>query len=195
MNKKQAAKQQRIENILLSLKKFDYMTRRQLQTVHKLGGDRNANRVLNDMKEYLQSFRHGLENVYYLSKDGRERVKSNVIRRKTPNVQHYLLRNQLWIHLDCPHTWRNEVRIKAGDLTIVCDAMFYKDKIPVFVEVDVSQPMVKNRNKIEKYRKIKEVTDQNFYLYWVTELDSRKAKLSELMKGLNGKVFTLNEIK
>lgn len=187
-------KQQRIENILLSLKKQSYMTRKQLQTLHRLGGDRNANRVLKDMSEYLHSFKHGMENVYYLSKQGRERVNSKVIRKKTAQVEHFLLRNQLWIHLKCPVTWKNEVKIKAGDITIVCDAMFYKDKIPVFIEVDVSQPMTTNRSKIEKYRRLSEVSGQPFRLYWVTELDSRKPKLSDLMTGLQGRVYTLNEI-
>lgn len=187
-------KQQRIENILLSLKKQSYMTRKQLQTLHRLGGDRNANRVLKDMSEYLHSFKHGMENVYYLSKQGRERVNSKVIRKKTAQVEHFLLRNQLWIHLKCPITWKNEMKIKAEGLTIRCDAMFYQGKTPVFVEVDVSQPMMRNKAKIEKYKKLKEISDQEFYLVWVTALESRRATLKELMKGLSGKVYTLNEI-
>ncbi|MCU9614060.1 replication-relaxation family protein [Caldibacillus lycopersici] len=191
---KRAAKQQRIENILLSLKKFDYLTRKQIQTIHNLKGDRNANRILNDMERYLHSFRHGLEKVYYLSKDGRERVKCDIIRKKTPQVQHFLLRNQLWIHLKCPSTWKNEVRITADKVSIVCDATFICNKAPCFVEVDVSQPMIKNKSKIDRYRKIKELTGQNFHLIWLTELDSRKSKINELMDGLSGHVFTLNEI-
>ncbi len=171
------------------------MTRLQLQTIHNLKGDRNANRILNDMSEYLHSFRHGLENVYYLSKTGRERIKSDVIRKKTPNVQHFLLRNQLWMHLKYPSTWQNEVRIKIGDISIVCDAIFKNNNAHVFVEVDVSQPMIENKRKIDKYKKIKEITNQDFILIYVTELESRRMKLTELMKGLKGKVYTLNEIK
>lgn len=166
-----------------------------MQTVHNLKGDRNANRILNDMSEYLHSFRHGLENVYYLSKEGRERIKSNVIRKKTPNVQHYLLRNQLWIYLKYPSTWKNEVRIKAKDISIVADAMFKRGKSNVFVEVDISQPMINNRKKIDKYRQIRDLTGHNFLLVWVTELESRRAKLQEMMGDLKGKVFTLNDIK
>lgn len=171
------------------------MTRKQIQVLHNLGGDRNANRVLNDMREYLHSFRHGMENVYYLSKEGRERVNSKVVRKKTSQIEHFLLRNQLWIYLKCPTTWKNEVKVKIGDHSIICDAMFYQGKTPVFIEVDVSQQMVKNKTKIDKYRQIKESIKQDFILVWITELESRRAKLNELMKGLKYRVYTLNEIK
>lgn len=179
----------------MSLKRFDYLTRRQIQTIHNLGGDRNANRILNDMSEYLQSFRHGMELVYYLSKTGRERVKCEVIRKKTPNIQHFLLRNQLWIYLKCPSSWKNEVKIKASDTTVICDAVFYQGDTPIFVEVDCSQSMAINKKKIEKYRKIRELTEQDFILAWVTELESRRSRLNALCAGLKTRVFTLNEIK
>ena len=193
MNKR-AHKQQRIENILLSLRKFDYFTRSQLQRIHRLGGDRNANRILNDMGGYLGTFRHGLENVYYLNKDGRDRVGAEVIRKKTPNIQHFLLRNQLWIHLNMPRTWENEIKLSVGDISIISDAKFEKNGIKVFVEVDRTQPMSKNRAKIERYKKIKELTGESFHLLWITELESRRPKLNELMAGLNGRVYTLKEI-
>jgi Replication-relaxation len=192
---KRAEKQQRVESILLSLKRFDYLTRSQIQTIHRLKGDRNANRILNDMAEYLGTFRHGLENVYYLNKEGRDRVRSTVIRKKTPNIQHFLLRNQLWIHLKFPHTWENEVRLTAGDVSIIPDAKFVKNGILVFVEVDVAQPMVKNRAKIERYKKIRELTGDPFHVVWITEIESRRPALNELMSGLSGKVYTFNEIK
>jgi hypothetical protein len=192
---KTAMKQQRIENILLSLRKFDYLTRAQIQQIHGLGGDRNANRILNDMSDYLDSFRNELEKVYYLNKNGRERVGHGVIRKKTQNIDHFLLRNQLWIHLKKPHTWDNEYKLTAGDVSIVCDAHFIKNGIKAFVEVDIAQPMIKNRAKIEKYKKIKELTGDPFHLIWITQLESRRPKLNELMDGLPGRVFTHNEIK
>lgn len=178
----------------MSLKRFDYMTRRQLQMIHNLKGDRNANRILNDMDQYLHSFRHGMEKVYYLSKEGRERIKAKTIRKKTPNVQHFLLRNQLWIHLKCPASWKNEVRIKVGDKSIVCDAMYQNKGSHVFVEVDISQPMAVNMKKIERYHQIRDLTKQEFYLIWVTELESRRSKLKELAGDLPCAVYTLNEI-
>ncbi|MGE8082093.1 hypothetical protein [Peribacillus loiseleuriae] len=76
--------------------------------------DRNANRVLNDMAEYLGTFRHEGNIVYYLNKNGRERIQHDVIRKKTPNIQHFLVRNQLWMHLKRLHSWQNEAKIKVG---------------------------------------------------------------------------------
>lgn len=148
------------------------------------------------MDEYLGWFRHGLQKVYYLNKTGRERIGAEVTRKKTPNIQHFLLRNQLWMALGFPHSWENEIKITVKDISIVCDAKFLmKDKNLGLIEVDVSQPMIKNKAKIEKYRKIKEMTGNDFKLIWVTELESRRAKLNELMKGMDGKVYTWNEIK
>ena len=147
------------------------------------------------MAEYLNVFKHGFENVYCLSKKGRERVQCDVIRKKTPNIQHFLLRNQLWIAMDCPHTWENEIKITVNDVSLVCDAKFLLAKTDMVVEVDVSQPMSANKRKIDKYRRIKELTGNDFSLIWVTELESRKPKLQKLMEGFPGSVYSLKEIK
>lgn len=179
----------------MSLKKFDYLTRSQIQQIHNLQGDRNANRFLNDMEEYLSTFLHGKEKVYYLNKLGRERVGAEIVRKKTPNIQHFLLRNQLWIALGRPHSWENEIKIIVNDISIVCDAKYLLDKTDIIIEVDISQPMIKNKAKIERYRRIKEMTGNDFRVFWVTELESRRPKLNELMKGLPGRVFTMNEIR
>lgn len=86
------------------------------------------------------------------------------------------------------------MKIMADDVSIVSDAMFYHGKIPVFVEVDVSQPIVKNKAKIDKYRRLKEISKQDFVLIWVTELESRRARLNALCGGLKSRVYTLKEI-
>jgi hypothetical protein len=193
---KQAEKQQRIENILLTLKRFDYMTREQLQVIHNLKGERNANRILKDMEAYLSSFYHGKEKVYYLNKAGRDRVQAEKSRAKTQNVQHFLLRNQLWIRLGRPFSWENEYKIVVDDISIQCDAIFYKpDKTLSIVEVDISQAMIKNRAKIERYKRIKELSGNEFELFWITELESRKPKLLSLMGDMPGRVFSYGEIK
>lgn len=187
-------KQQRFERILFSLKQFDYLTQVQIKEIHNLKGDRNANRILNSMSSYLSSFRLGLEKVYYLNKNGREYVGHSVIRKKTPNVEHFLTRNQLWIHMQKPKEWKNEVKIKAGDTSIICDAQTYQGNIPVFIEVDISQSMQVNKQKIQKYRKLKELSKDPFYVVWVTKIDSRRKRISELSQGLPGYVYTLEEI-
>jgi Replication-relaxation len=191
-----ALHQQRTENILLSLKKLDYLNRYQLQVMHNLKSPRNANRIINGLSEYISSFRFGLEKIYYLNKAGRERVQCTKIRKKTPNVQHYLLRNQFYIFKKYPATWENEIKLMADKYSLICDAEyreFYNGK-RCFVEIDISQPMAVNKAKIDKYRKIKELTGADFNLIWVTELESRRHKLMRMCEGLPGKVYTLNDI-
>jgi len=146
------------------------------------------------MSDYLCSFKLGLEKVYYLNKNGRELVNCDVIRKKTPNIEHFLVRNQLWMHLRRPKEWQNEVKVKAGDISIVCDAKTVQGEIPVFVEVDISQPMQVNKQKIEKYKKLQSMSKQPFYVVWVTKMNSRRKRLSELSKGLPGYIYTLEEI-
>lgn len=195
VNPKTIQRERRIENILLNLKKHDYLTRAQIQQLNGLGGDRNANRVLKSMDDYLGSFRHGLEKVYYLNQKGRERIGSDVIRKKTQNVQHFLIRNQLFIHLGRPASWENEIRVVVNNKTLlIADAKFERKGQTVFIEADSQQTMAKNRAKIERYRHLKKISGDSFHLVWVTELESRRVKLERLMEGLSGKVFTLSEI-
>ncbi|SDI16592.1 Replication-relaxation [Alteribacillus persepolensis] len=177
----------------MSLKKLDYLTREQIQIIHDLKSARNANRILNNMDEYLCSFRHGLEKVYYLNKLGRERVGCKVVRKRTTNVQHFLLRNQLYIMVGCPSSWKNEMRLKTKEAQLVCDAKFDYKNVPRFVEVDCSQSMQKNERKIEKYRTFAKYT--NFSLIWVTELESRKPRLERLCNGLSFDIYTAKQIK
>jgi hypothetical protein len=181
-------KEQRQENILLSLKKLDYLNRSQLQKMHRLGSNRNATRVLKDMSELISSFRHG-ENVYYLNKKGRELVKSKKICKKTIQVNHYLMRNWLYIDLGSPLSWKNEmeINIESLNLSVICDAMFFnKDQMNI-VEVDFSQKMNANREKIKKYKRLKE--EGAFMIapkfHWVTTTYNRQRKLLELCEGLN----------
>ena len=47
----------RQEEILLSLKKLDFLNRDQLSTIHRLGKVRNTNGILRDLSPYLSNFR------------------------------------------------------------------------------------------------------------------------------------------
>ena len=194
MNSNSLKKQMRMESILLSLSKLDYLTQTQIQAIHDLKSPRNANRILNSMSDYLSSFRLGLEKVYYLNKNGREFVNQPTVRKKTPNVEHFLTRNQLWIYMQRPKNWKNEAKVIVGDSSIVCDAQTYQGNIPVFIEVDISQSMQVNKQKIQKYRKLKELSKEPFYVVWVTKIDSRRKRISELSQGLPGYIYTLEEI-
>lgn len=178
----------------MSLKKLDYLTIKQLQKLHDLKSGRNAYRVMKQLEPYLNSFYEG-QNIYYLNSNGREVVSSDKVRKKITNVNHYLIRNDLYIALGCPSTWRNEIKIisrsKKGDMTVVSDAHFIIDKKHYIVEIDNMQKMNKNRAKIDKYRRL---IERNSFgsmpkLIWVTTTTYRQKKLLELCDGLDIKVY------
>lgn len=193
-------REQRVDSILSSLKMLDYLSTSQLQKLHNLGGDRNTLRVLQSLDQYVSSFRD-TENVYYLSKAGRERIGATVARAKLSTVGHYLMRNDLYIKKR-PEIFKPEQRIKVGELTIVTDAIMQsKGSLSCMVEIDHTQRMVHNKTKIDKYRKLKETgafQKQHGYfprLIWVTCSDTRVVALKELCEGLDTIVYLWNDIK
>lgn len=143
-------KQARWIAILTSLNELGYLGTSQIQRLHDLGGRRNTNRILNDMSGYLSSFQLD-EMVYYLSAKGRQEIGSNVVRKRTNLVTHFLLRNEVYIKYR-PSYWRAEFPIKFGEKTIIPDAIFKLDAQFVFLEVDNTQSMQANKKKIELYK-------------------------------------------
>jgi Replication-relaxation len=191
---------QRQQRILLSLKILHFLSRDQIMTLHDLKSVRNTNRVLSDMKLYLSSFKEGKDSIYYLSKEGREMVGCQRIRKKTPQVNHFIMRNQFYIFAQCPKEWKIEQKIGGQ---IVCDAAFKQSGKWHFLEVDNNATMTSNRAKIEKYKKLYESKlfqnhkDYGYFplLLWVTTNDFRQKKLLELCKGVPCNVFVINDIK
>lgn len=179
------------------MKKLDYLNRTQIQTLHRLGTDRNAQRVLKNLSEYISSFKDG-ENIYYLNKEGRERVNATKVLKKTTQARHYIMRNTLYIAFGCPSSWKNEIKlgIKEDKKThVICDALFQLDKRYNIVEVDHTQKMTKNRSKIDRYRKLIELGlfDVPPKLIWITTTELRRKQLTQLCQGLEVKVFTVKD--
>ena len=168
--------------------------------LHDLKGVRNANRILKEMEAYLNSFYDG-QKVYYLNKEGRELVSSNIIRNKITTANHYLMRNELYIYYNQPSTWRNEIRMISGrdknQITVVADAHFVRDRKHHIIEIDNLQKMNKNRVKIDKYRRL---IERNSFkgmplLIWVTTSEYRCNALMELCEGLDVKIFLNTDFK
>jgi hypothetical protein len=182
------------EQILLSLKRLDYLNRSQLQRLHNLGNVRKTNRFLKNMDDYVSHFRDG-EKVYYLNNEGRVRVDCKKIRKKTPNVRHFLMRNDLYITLGRPTTWKNEMKISIPntEISIICDALYMKEKKYHFIEIDNIQKMTNNKTKIEKYRKLAD--NDVFNLIWVTTTEYRKKRLETMSEGLNVECFLWDDIR
>ncbi|WP_251026820.1 MULTISPECIES: replication-relaxation family protein [unclassified Bacillus (in: firmicutes)] len=183
------------------MKKLDYLTRSQIQRIHNLKSDRNAQRVLKQMEEYLSVMRSG-ENIYYLNAKGRALVNCDKVRKCTGNVMHYIMRNYLYIAYGCPSTWRNEIRIinegktKKDKVVCVADALFKQGDVYTVVEVDNTQTMKKNQAKIEKYRILKQRLAFGMIapkFVWITTTEHRRQELMKLSEGLQTQVFTLTD--
>ncbi|VXC09005.1 conserved hypothetical protein [Bacillus sp. 349Y] len=147
------------------------------------------------MEEYLSSFRQN-ENVYYLNKQGRERVGATKICKKNPQVSHYLMRNTMYIQLNCPSSWKNEIRIKTGkdgELQAIADAKYEENGVIHIVEIDCTQKMIENRNKIKRYKEIVKYTGRDFFFHWVTTTHHRQKQLQELSEGLQTRVNLIQD--
>lgn len=189
-------KAKREEEILLSLKRLDYLTREQLQRMHNLRQTRNAQRVLSNMSKYVSSFTDDRKKIYYLNAEGREVVQADKTRKKTAMITHYLMRNDLFITLGRPSTWKNEMEISIpGTRTsIIADSVYILNKLHHFVEIDYKQSMSKNMAKIKRYRQLSTFNPQ-FKLIWVTTTPYRQQKLERLCTGLKCKVYLWDDIK
>ncbi|WEG14194.1 replication-relaxation family protein [Pullulanibacillus sp. KACC 23026] len=200
---RQTLKITREEQILFTLNDLGFATRSQLQRIHDLGGDRNARRVLNNMSAYLNSFQDR-ENVYYLNKKGAERIGSDKILTRNQKYQHTLMRNELYIHLGQPNTWKPEVTINVPDkIKIRMDACFNDDRnIPVFVEIDNLQKMIENHKKLEHYKQLKDlkVLQKKYGVFplivWLTTTKLRRDKIYKISKeyGLKTDIFLKDEL-
>jgi hypothetical protein len=162
---------------------------------------RNANRILKELAPYLSSFREEYSSIYYLNRIGREYVNCNKVRKKTNFVQHVLMRNDFYIFAGFPHDWKNEMKLSDGEYTVVCDAWFKANGKYHILEVDHTQTMKENRNKIEKYRGLyeNELTKEHLgyfpLLIWLTTTELRKKKLTQLCKGIPYAIYTMNDIR
>lgn len=189
---------QRNEQILLLLKKFDFLTRDQICNYFNLGTNRNANKVLYRLTDYLTSIRIGYQSIYYLNKNGREYVDCEKIRKKGGHVQHVVMRNEIWLHFKCPKDWRNEVKISDEKTSVVADAVFTRNGFYHFLEVDNLQSMKENRAKINRYKELLDSLVKQFgyfpTLVWLTTTEHRRKQLESACNGLNFKVFTINDI-
>lgn len=187
-------REQREIAILSTLAQLDYLSRSQIQRLHNLGTYRNTSRVLNEMKDYLSGFRDN-EKIYYLNKEGRLRVGCAKVRTKSLQIEHFLMRNELYIHLGQPADWRNEMKLKGGGVTIICDAMYHTNKYH-FVEVDRIQKMSKNRDKIRRYKKLMATGfSVDPEIIWITTTEHRRYQLKKECDGLNARIYTIEDLR
>ncbi|PGZ69865.1 replication-relaxation family protein [Bacillus sp. AFS029637] len=172
--------------ILSTLGKLDFLTRRQLQAIHCLGSIRNANRVLKDMPSYFHITKMARELVYYLNKKGRDLLGITKEVKKSSQLQHILMQNESWMWLGFPE-WKTErsidFSINGQRYEIIPDATYFEDNVPHFVEIDRMQHMKANEHKIQLYGHLTDIYKRqnaivpviNFF----TLSDYRQSKLEQ----------------
>lgn len=189
----------RRDQVLAILKKFDYLTVKQVSAICGWT-EHNSHRILNQLSSYLSVFKYNSMNVYYLNKRGRTFIGSTKVRTRLVSFLHYLMRNNLYIHLGQPESWKNEIRIRyvydktdphSEKIVIVSDALYKKDNRFYLIEIDNDQTMKENRSKVERYRRLieKGVFGGMPELIWVTTTLYRRRELMNLCDGLKTSVY------
>jgi hypothetical protein len=182
----------REQKILFTLDKLGCLKRSQLQMILGISDVRMMNRILYRMRKYLNHV-YLDEYAYYLNKKGREAVGSDREFRKNSQIEHHLMRNDVYIFYHYPKDWRIEYPIiwkeNGKEYRLIADAFFTYHDMMHFVEIDNQQKMVKNRSKIKKYASLFRVMQKQgmkeAILLWYTVSPERKAKLEEWCKEYN----------
>ncbi len=158
---------------------------------------RNANRILSDLRPYLNVIKRA-EYVYSLNAEGRRRIGASEAQIRTSQIEHHLMRNQLYIALGCPKDWRAEVRLKVGkEMSVIADAIYTLDGRYVIIEIDNTQKMAENRAKIAKYQKLIEmgVFAKMPRFIWLTTTEYRRNELMKMSEGLGEvRALTITEV-
>jgi hypothetical protein len=170
-----------------------YLTREQLQVIENLGGDRNARRILLEMekKKLINSVRYD-KKIYYISNKGSDRIGKGGVNLKRSWIQHTLMRNDLFIFLGQPSDWKKEVPIYNGEeVYLIPDAIFKKNGVIYFVEIDNTQTMKINIEKIKKYKELFPTLKHTPILIWYSLSPIRKEKLSAacVKAGIKFKIY------
>ncbi|PDY44649.1 replication-relaxation family protein [Bacillus pseudomycoides] len=190
--------------ILSSLNKLEFASRRQLQAIHALGSIRNANRVLKDLRQYCHVTSYNREFVYYLNKKGLALLGLDPNERKKKHqLEHILLRNEAWMWLGFPE-WKTEqviqFRYQNEEKTIVPDAYYVVDKVPHFVEIDRLQHMKVNEEKIKHYALIAKIYKKqrdimpNILFFTISDYREKKLESYGIKHKVYVRTFLLKEV-
>ncbi|MEK5246135.1 hypothetical protein BW897_04075 [Bacillus cereus] len=191
--------------ILATIRKLQFATRRHLMSVHDMGGIRNANRIMKDLSSYTSKVTHNKEYVYYLNQSGHNLFGEGKVVHHS-RVAHAILRNEAWLHLFCPDDWQieTEIRYIKNDKKkkIVPDVKFRdEDRILHAVEIDRTQKMVVNDEKLKCYEELTKIYKQKYkgkvpVIHFFTITKYREKKLEQLAAkyDLFVKVYVIQEI-
>lgn len=141
------------------------------------------------------------EHVYYLSKDGAERIGVKPI-KKSMQIDHHLLRNEAWLMMGMVN-WEIEKPIifemEGKEKRIIPDAKYKTDTL-YCIEIDRKQSMVRNKKKMELYGSFNYLYQalyaKKIILKVFTTLNSRKLLFENLAGeyGLACEVYVIDDI-
>jgi hypothetical protein len=181
----------------LSIDRLGYLTTSQIQTLHKLGSIRNAQRIISDLSPYLCTVRTS-ENAHFLSKKGREWIGSSKERRNTLNIDHFLVRNQFLIKYAINEVMlEHKIKIDKEN-TVIPDVYYRKNGKEYFLEVDRTQLMKINQEKIKLYKDLKETKRFKEFptVVFVTLTEHRFNKIRSLLNNakLKNEVYMTKDL-
>lgn len=204
----------RTELVLETIDKLGIVSVRQLHQVLKLGSYRYTCKVIQELENYLHVDRYK-QKIVYLNKEGRDFIGSSREVRKSALLEHSLLANDVFIHYDCPVTWKREYAIEieqkqpnlsfikvqglsvVNKIKIVCDAYFERDGYTYLIEIDNTRKMVDNKKKISRYIETwKEIRMQyqNPKLCIFTKSEKRKREFSCMLKNIPHEIMNFDEL-
>ncbi|HEF1855860.1 TPA: replication-relaxation family protein [Bacillus cereus] len=191
--------------ILATIRKLRFATRRHLMSVHEMGGIRNANRIMKDLSSYTSKVTHNKEYVYYLNQSGHKLFGEGKVVHHS-RVAHAILRNEAWLYLYCPDDWQIETEIRYikdnKKKKIVPDVKFRdEDSILHAVEIDRTQKIVVNEEKLKCYEELTKIYKQKYngkvpVIHFFTITKYREQKLEQLAAKYDVfvKVYVIQEI-
>lgn len=205
---------ERAEMVLSTIDRLGAVSVKQLHEILRLGSYRTTCRVVNQLEEFLHVDRTK-QKVVYLNKEGRRFIGSNKEVKKSPIFEHMLLLNEVYIHYDCPATWKREhvisihqepayafqIQVKGlsikSEIKLIVDAIFERNGYTYLIEVDNKSPMTENRKKIKKYIENWSTIRkqyQNPRLCIFTKSQKRKRIFLELTKNITREIYTFDEL-
>lgn len=140
------------------------------------------------------------EKVFYLAAAGRKLIGSETVRKRTLHVPHFLMRNDVFLRYR-PQIWQPEHTFRWCNESVTPDAFFVHNGTHYFLEVDRTQSMQVNADKINSYRSL---CGSGLYqkrhntfptLMFVTISLHRQKRLRALLDGLKADVLTVNDVK
>ncbi|HFF3739472.1 TPA: replication-relaxation family protein [Bacillus cereus] len=191
--------------ILATIRKLQFATRRHLMCVHEMGGIRNANRIMNDLSTYTSKVIHNKEYVYYLNQLGHKLFSEGKVVHHS-KMSHAMLRNEAWLHLFCPDDWQVETEIRYikdnKKKKIIPDVKFRdEERMLHAVEIDRTQKMVVNDEKLKCYEELTKIYKQKYngkvpVIHFFTITKYREKKLEQLAAKYDVfvKVYVIQEI-